>query len=87
MLAGGLYGIEHKLELEPPMEGNAYESDKALVPQTLRQARDAFGDSKVAREVFGDEVVDHYLHAADIELTAFESAVTDWERIRGFERL
>jgi glutamine synthetase len=87
MLAGGLYGIEHKLELEPPMEGNAYESDKTLVPQTLRQARNAFADSEIAREVLGDEVVDHYLHAADIELTAFESAVTDWERIRGFERL
>ena len=87
MLAGGLYGIEHKLELEPPMEGNAYESDKELVPHTLRQARDAFAASEIAREVFGDEVVDHYLHAADVELTAFESAVTDWERIRGFERL
>jgi len=41
----------------------------------------------VAREAFGEEVVDHYLNAARIELTAFESAVTDWERFRGFERL
>ncbi len=87
MLAGGLYGIEHELELEPPLEGNAYTSDKTLVPHTLRAARDAFAASKIAREVFGAEVVDHYLNAADVELTAFESAVTDWERIRGFERL
>jgi glutamine synthetase len=41
----------------------------------------------VARAAFGDEVVDHYTHAADIELAAFEAAVTDWERFRGFERL
>jgi glutamine synthetase len=32
-------------------------------------------------------VVDHYVHAADIELQAFNAAVTDWERVRGFERL
>ena len=87
MLAGGLYGIEQELELEPPLEGNAYTSDKTLVPNTLRAARDAFAASQIAREVFGAEVVDHYLNAADVELTAFESAVTDWERIRGFERL
>jgi glutamine synthetase len=41
----------------------------------------------VAKEVFGDEVVAHYLNAADVELKAFDSAVTDWERMRGFERL
>jgi glutamine synthetase len=37
--------------------------------------------------VFGEEVVGHYLNAADVELKAFESTVTDWERMRGFERL
>ncbi|MGI8577992.1 MAG: glutamine synthetase family protein [Nocardioidaceae bacterium] len=45
MLAGGLYGIEHELEIEPPFEGNAYESDKPHVPSTLQQARDAFAGS------------------------------------------
>ena len=43
--------------------------------------------SEVARGAFGDEVVDHYVHAADVELAAFDAAVTDWERFRGFERL
>jgi glutamine synthetase len=87
MLAGGLHGIENELELEPAMEGNAYASDKEHVPHTLREAREAFAASTIARKVFGDQVVDHYLHAADIELAAFDSAVTDWERVRGFERL
>ena len=87
MLAGGLYGIEHELELEPAFEGNAYVSDVPTVPSTLREARDLLAASTIAREVFGDDVVEHYVNAADVELKAFDSAVTDWERIRGFERL
>jgi glutamine synthetase len=87
MLAGGLRGIEERLVLEPPYEGNAYTSDKPRVPSTLREARDLFASSSFARETFGDDVVDHYVNAADVELAAFEAAVTDWERFRGFERL
>ena len=87
MLAGGLYGIRNELELEPPFTGNAYESDKAHVPTTLAAARELFAASAVAREAFGDDVVDHYVNAADVELAAFNSVVTDWERFRGFERL
>jgi glutamine synthetase len=87
MMAAGLYGIENKLKLEPMTEGNAYEADKAQVPNTLREARDLLDGSAIAREVFGDAVVDHYVHMADIELRDFEAAVTDWELVRGFERL
>jgi glutamine synthetase len=87
MIAAGLHGIDAGLELEPPFEGNAYESDKPRVPDTLREARDAFAASEVARSAFGEEVVEHYLNNARIELEAFQSAVTDWERARGFERL
>ena len=54
---------------------------------TLRDARDLFAASEVARAAFGEDVVDHYLNNARVELAAFESAVTDWERFRGFERL
>jgi glutamine synthetase len=57
------------------------------VPSTLREARELLAASAVAREVFGDDVVEHYVNAADVELKAFDAAVTDWERIRGFERL
>jgi glutamine synthetase len=88
LVAAGLYGVENELELEPAYVGNAYlAADKPRLPTTLREARDLFNDSAVARAAFGDEVVDHYVHAADVELAAFESAVTDWERFRGFERL
>jgi glutamine synthetase len=88
MIAAGLDGIDRELELPPPVEGNAY-TDEALehVPSTLRDARDLFEASSLARDAFGPEVVDHYLNNARVELAAFEAAVTDWERVRGFERL
>jgi glutamine synthetase len=87
MIAAGLHGMDNELELEPPMEGSAYTSDKPRVPGTLRDAADLFGQSAIAREAFGEEVVAHYLNHARVELAAFDSAVTDWERRRGFERL
>ncbi len=87
MIASGLHGIERGLELEPAFGGNAYESEKARVPTTLRDAQELFAQSGVAREAFGEEVVSHYVHAAEVELDAFEAAVTDWEKYRGFERL
>jgi glutamine synthetase len=87
MIAAGLHGIDSELELEPPFEGNAYESDKEHVPRTMHEARDLFAASEVAREAFGADVVEHYLNRARIELEAHEAAVTDWERYRGFERL
>jgi glutamine synthetase len=87
LIAGGLHGIDAGLALEPALEGNAYASDKPRVPSSLREARDLFAASDVARDAFGQDVVDHYLNNARIELEAFDAAVTDWERFRGFERL
>ena len=87
MLAGGLHGIEQELPLEDELVGNAYESDAPHVPVTLQAARDLFAASDVARSAFGDEVVDHYVNMADVELQAFNAAVTDWELRRGFERM
>ena len=87
MMAGGLHGIREGLELAPACVGNAYVGDYEHVPATLAEARDLLAGSAIARAAFGDDVVDHYVNAADVELAAFNSAVTDWERVRGFERL
>ncbi len=87
MLAGGLHGVEQGLKAVPETEGNAYESGEDLVPRTLHAARERWTTSEVARSAFGDAVVDHYTNMADVELAAFDAAVTDWERRRGFERL
>jgi glutamine synthetase len=88
LIAAGLAGVDQGLELEPALVGNAYAAtDRPRLPRTLREARDLFAQSEIAREAFGEEVVTHYVRAADVELEAFDSAVTDWERRRGFERL
>jgi glutamine synthetase len=87
IIAAGLHGMDAELELEEAVEGNAYASGKPRVPSTLRGATELFEGSAVAREAFGADVVEHYLNNARVELAAFESAVTDWERVRGFERL
>ena len=86
IIAGGLYGIEHELELEPIFEGNAYTSDAPRVPASLREATELFAASEIAIEAFGEDVVEHYLNNARIEQTAYDAAITDWERVRGFER-
>jgi glutamine synthetase len=57
------------------------------MPATLRDALLRWESSAVAREAFGDAVVEHYGHAAQVELAAYDAAVTDWELVRGFERL
>ncbi|RAV07296.1 glutamine synthetase [Mycolicibacterium sp. GF69] len=87
LIAGGLYGIERELELSDPTEGNAYTSGAERLPTTLTEAAALFEKSEVARAAFGDDVVEHYLNNARVELAAFNAAVTDWERVRGFERL
>jgi len=87
LIAGGLHGIEQELELPEALEGNAYTSGADSLPTTLAEAADLFDKSEIARSAFGDDVVDHYLNNARIEVNAFNAAVTDWERVRGFERL
>ncbi|MGO9751141.1 MAG: glutamine synthetase family protein [Solirubrobacteraceae bacterium] len=88
IIASGLHGVEHGLELEAPYMGNAYLArDKPRLPSTLRESRELFAASPVARAAFGEQVVAHYLNAADVELAAFNAVVTDWELARGFERL
>jgi glutamine synthetase len=87
MVASGLDGVDRGLELPAPLTGNAYASDAQHVPSTLREATKLFEESALARAAFGDEVVEHYLNMARVEQDAFDAAITDWERIRGFERL
>jgi glutamine synthetase len=87
-LGAGLYGIEHKLELSPPIEGNAYERKfpaKSALPLTLMEAAERLKKSKAARELFGDEFVDHYAASREWEEREFRKHITDWELARYFE--
>ncbi|OBK54374.1 glutamine synthetase family protein [Mycobacterium kubicae] len=88
MIAGGLYGVERGLQPPEPSAGNAYQTaGLQRLPATLADAAAAFQASAVASVAFGDDVVAHYLNYARVEVAAFNAAVTDWERMRGFERL
>ncbi|HLW96168.1 MAG TPA: glutamine synthetase family protein, partial [Solirubrobacteraceae bacterium] len=88
LIAAGLHGVDNDLSLEPVFEGDAYKAEHLpRLPTSLQAARDLFAESEIARAAFGEDVVAHYVNAADVELAAFGSAVTDWERQRGFERL
>jgi glutamine synthetase len=87
LVAAGLHGIDNELPLEAEHIGSAYDAGKPSVPATLRDAAERFAASDVAKAAFGEDVVAHYGNAARVELEAFDAAVTDWERVRGFERL
>ncbi|MDF6041409.1 glutamine synthetase family protein [Streptomyces sp. JH14] len=87
LIAAGLHGIEQKLELPDPCEGNAYTAAYDHVPTTLREAAELWEKSDLARAAFGEDVVAHYRTMARVELEAFDAAVTDWELRRSFERL
>ncbi|MFI8849977.1 glutamine synthetase family protein [Streptomyces sp. NPDC053499] len=87
-VAAGLYGIENRLPLPEPHAANAL-TDPSVprLPTTLTEAVHRWENSEITAKVFGESVVAHYAQAARTELAAFESSVTDWERVRGFERL
>jgi glutamine synthetase len=87
LLAAGLAGLDEKLDLVLPHRGDAY-GGAALpeIPKTLRDATEAFSSSPFMRAALGDEVVDHYAHAARWEQMEYDRRITDWELMRGFER-
>lgn len=86
MLAAGIAGIEEGLELQPAATGDVYQGDTGMIPENLRDARNALHGSAMLRAAMGDDVVDHYARAAEVEIEEFDRVVTDWEIARGFER-
>jgi glutamine synthetase len=87
LIAAGLHGMEQRLPLDPPAEGNAYLVEGLPeIPRTLREATAALDASAVLRAAFSDAVIDHYVRAAEWEQSEFDRRVTDWEIARYFER-
>ncbi len=87
LLAAGLDGIEKKMALEPEMSGDMYSArDIREIPKTLREAADLLHGSAMLRAAFGDDVVDHYHHAAQWEISETDRVVTDFELQRLLER-
>ena len=85
-LAAGIAGIEEQLELAPAAKGDVYQGETGMLPGSLRDSREALNGSTLLRKAFGDDVVDHYVRAAEVEIEDFERVVTDYEIARGFER-
>ena len=82
-----VYEIEQKLALEPQFTGDAYAAQSARqIPKTLGAAAQALDGSAMLRAALGDQVIDHYLRAAEWELEEHDRVVTDWELAHGFER-
>ncbi|SSC71091.1 unnamed protein product [Ciceribacter sp. T2.26MG-112.2] len=87
LLAAGIDGIEKKMALEPAFTGDAYGAkDVREIPRTLRSAAVALNGSAMLRQAFGDDVVEHYVRAAEWEQEEYDRRITDWEVARGFER-
>lgn len=88
VLAAGLEGISSKREPPAKFEGDIYQAEKLpRLHGNLRDACKAFDNSKWVRSVFGDDVVDHYVHFMRTEQRKFDEVVTDWEKARFFERI
>jgi glutamine synthetase len=86
-LASGLHGIEKGLSLEEaPIRGSAYREAKGeRLPRDLHEATMRLSESQLAREILGEEMVDHFVTTRLWEWRQFGGAVTDWELRRYFE--
>ncbi|MDF1797242.1 MAG: glutamine synthetase [Coxiellaceae bacterium] len=86
-LASGLYGIEHQLEPSAAIEGNAYEQDHGNpnLPTNLHDAAQALRQSKAARELFGDMLIDDYATTREWEALEASKQITDWQLRRYLE--
>jgi glutamine synthetase len=89
-LGSGLWGVENELEPDDPISGNAYdlpsEGPRAL-PQTLWDAAQRLKGSEAARNLFGDEFVDHFAATREWEEREFRKHISDWELARYFEAI
>jgi glutamine synthetase len=78
-------GIDRNLDPGPPLIGNGYAGTAAApvaLPRTLGEAAAAFRGSAAARELLGNDVVEHYAALGEHEWNTFLVAVSDWDRDR-----
>jgi glutamine synthetase len=87
VIAAGLAGIEQRLELTAaPVTGDNEGADEAVrAPRTLIESTRAFHGSRLARDWFGSDFVDHFAATRELEWRQWLDAVTDWELRRYFE--
>jgi glutamine synthetase len=87
IVGAGLYGIRHQIEPPGEFHGNGYAATGVpRIPRALWEAARLLEESTIAREIFGDDVVEHYANAARVEQETYDAVVTSWERERYLER-
>lgn len=88
-LGSGLWGLENEVEPDPPIEGNAYELEggERALPSTLWDAAQRLKASDAARDLFGEDLVEHFAATREWEEREFRKHVTDWELGRYFEAI
>jgi glutamine synthetase len=89
-LGSGLWGVENELEPDDPIEGNAYDlpaDGPRALPQTLWDAAQRLRASEAARDLFGEEFVDHFASTREWEEREFRKHISDWELARYFEAI
>src|SRR5215210_663073 len=86
-LASGLYGIKNNLELkQPSTTGNGYKDySNGTLPKNLDEATKIMKQSTLAKEILGEEFVEHFVQTREWEWRQHLRAVTDWEYKRYFE--
>ncbi len=86
-LASGLYGVKKglSLDVEQTLENGYKDFSNGILPTNLLEASNAMKDSVIAKELFGDEFVDHFTKTREWEWRQFMAEVTDWETKRYFE--
>jgi len=80
-LAGGLHGIEQKIQPAQAYQGDAYAADARLesVPTSLDEALDLLDHSDVACEMLGEDFVRHYAAMKRFEAEKYRQQVSEWE--------
>lgn len=87
-LASGLWGIENEIEPEAPVKGNAYEVKppaRLAFPATLWEAAQKLRRSKAARQMLGEDFVEHFAATREWEERQYRKHISDWELQRYFE--
>ncbi|KAI0019039.1 glutamine synthetase [Xylariomycetidae sp. FL0641] len=91
ILGLGWRGVEKKLEIPVPPLGKGQdvggtEDAGERLAKSLKEATERFmRKDSIAREVFGDDFVDHFGGSRQHEVRLWDEAVTDWELKRYME--
>ena len=69
------------------MVADIADKSNGTLPKNLWEATRTMKESAIAKELFGENFVDHFASTREWEWRQFSKVVTDWELKRYFEKL